>query len=132
MSPHQARRGPERRAETAGAVPGKGSHETELRAAARRRGLTMQELSDRMGVSTGYLSQVATGVRHWSPAMREKAEALLGEVPGQGVVHRQGIVVNGRSSYIRGAGTSPGHEHAGSGGTGGGVIRLHDPGGPWP
>ena len=89
------------RAETAGAGADRGGHETELRAAARRHGLTMQELADRMGVSTGYLSQVATGARPWSQAMREKAEALLGEVPAPGVVHRQGIVVNGGSSYIR-------------------------------
>ena len=87
--------------ETAGAVPGKGRYETELRAAARRRGLTMQELAAKMGVSAGYLSQIAKGARPWGPAMRKKAEALLGEVPGQGLVHRQGIVVNGGSSYIR-------------------------------
>ena len=55
----------------------------------------------RMGVSTGYLSPIANGGRPWTPAMREKAEALLGEVPGQGVVHRQGELVNGGSSYIR-------------------------------
>ena len=94
-------RSQEARGETAGAVPGKDRCETELRASARRRGLTMQELADRMGVSAGYLSQVAKGARPWSPAIREKAEALLGEVPAQGLVHRQGIVVNGGSSYIR-------------------------------
>ena len=33
--------------------------------------------------------------------MREKAAALLGDVPGQGVVYRQGGVVSGESSYIR-------------------------------
>ena len=75
--------------------------ETELRAAARRRGLTMQELAARMGVSTGYLSQISTGRRPWTPKMREKAAAVLGEVPGQGIVYRQGGVVSGESSYIR-------------------------------
>ena len=35
--------------------------ETELRAAARRRGLTMKELAAQMGVSSSYLSQIATG-----------------------------------------------------------------------
>ena len=75
--------------------------ETELRAAARRRGLTMQELAARMGVSAGYLSQIATGRRPWTPKMREKAAAVLGEVPGQGIVYRQGGVVTGESSYIR-------------------------------
>ena len=35
--------------------------ESELRAAARRRGLTMKELAVKMGVSAGYLSQIANG-----------------------------------------------------------------------
>ena len=61
----------------------------------------MQELATRMGVGSGYLSQIATGCRPWSPAMREKAEAVLGKVPGQGVVHTESGVVKGSSSYIR-------------------------------
>ena len=80
--------------ETAGA-------ESELRAAARRWGLTMQELAALMGVSAGYLSQIANGGRPWTPKMREKVAAVLGEVPGQGTVYRQGGVVTGESSYIR-------------------------------
>ena len=80
--------------ETAGA-------ESELRAAARRRGLTMKELAVMMGVSAGYLSQIASGGRPWTPKMREKAMAVLGEVPGQGTVYRQGGVVTGESSFIR-------------------------------
>ena len=75
--------------------------ETELRAAARRRGLTMQELADKMGVTAGYLSGLATGRKPWTPRMREKALAMLGEVPGQGIVYRQSGVVSGKSSYIR-------------------------------
>ena len=75
--------------------------ESELRAFARRRGLTMGELAAKMGVSPSHLSQVATGAKPWSQAMREKAEAVLGEVPGQGIVYRQGGVINGESSYIR-------------------------------
>ena len=75
--------------------------ETELRAAARRRGLTMKELAARMGVSANYLSQIANGGRPWTPKMREKAAAVLGEVPGQGIVYRQGGVVHGESSFIR-------------------------------
>ena len=35
--------------------------ESELRAAARRRGVTMKELAALMGVSAGYLSQIANG-----------------------------------------------------------------------
>ena len=58
--------------------------ETELRAAARRRGLTMKELADKMGVSAGYLSQIANGRRSWTPRMREKAEAVLERFPDRG------------------------------------------------
>ena len=80
--------------ETAGA-------ESELRAAARRRRLTMKELAAMMGVSAGYLSQIANGGRPWTLKMREKVAAVLGEVPGQGTVYRQGGVVTGESSFIR-------------------------------
>ena len=79
----------------------RGRAESELRAAARRRGLTMKELAARMGVSAGYLSQIANGRRQWTPKMREKVAAVLGEVPGQGIVYRQGGVVSGESSFIR-------------------------------
>ena len=75
--------------------------ETELRAAARRRGLTMKELAALMGVSPGYLSQVSTGRRPWTQTMRDKAMAVLGAVPGQGMVYRQASVVTGESSFIR-------------------------------
>ncbi len=78
-----------------------GRTESELRAAARRKGLTMQELADRMGVSTRYLSQVGNGHRSWSHAMKEKVTAVLGEVPGQGVVYRQGGYVSGETTCIR-------------------------------
>ena len=75
--------------------------ESELRAAARRHGLTMKELAHRMGISTRYLSMLSTGKVSWSPAMREKVIAVLGEVPGQGVVYRQGGPVGGESTCIR-------------------------------
>ena len=80
---------------------GRGKPESELRAAARRKGLTLKELADRMGVNYGYLSQVSTGSRPWSSMLRERAMAVLGEVPGQGVVYRQGGLVQGESSCIR-------------------------------
>ena len=92
---------PEIRARAAGPGSNLGKPESELRAAARRRGLTMKELAAKMGVSAGHLSQIATGGRPWTPKMREKAASVLGEVPGQGVVYRQGCVVSGESSYIR-------------------------------
>ena len=75
--------------------------ESELRAAARRRGLTMKELAAMMGVSSGYLSGLSTGRTPWTPKMREKAVAVLGEVPGQGTIYRQGGVVSSESSFIR-------------------------------
>ncbi len=79
----------------------KGKSETELRAAARRRGLTMRELAKKMGVSASYLSQVGTGKKPWTPNLREKAIAVLGEVPGQGIVYRQSDVVEEGSTFIR-------------------------------
>ena len=75
--------------------------ESELRAAARRRGLAMKELAALMGVSVGYLSGLSTGRTPWTPKMRENVAAVLGEVPGQGTVYRQGGVVTGESSFIR-------------------------------
>ena len=79
-----------------------GKPENELRAAARRKGLNLKELAALMGVSDRYLSQVGNGHRPWSPMMRERALAVLGEVPGQGVVYRQGgVVYGGESTYIR-------------------------------
>ena len=79
----------------------KGKPESELRAAARRHGLNLKELAVRMGVNYGYLSSVASGRRPWTPLLRERAMAVLGEVPGQGVVYRQGGLVEGESTCIR-------------------------------
>ena len=79
----------------------KGKPESELRAAARRHGLNLKELAGGMGVNYGYLSSVASGRRPWTPMLRERAMAVLGEVPGQGVVYRQGGLVQGESTCIR-------------------------------
>ncbi len=80
----------------------RGKPESELRAAARRHGLTLKELAHLMGVNYSYLCSVANGRRPWTPMLRERAMAVLGEVPGTGVVYRQGGVVQGsESSYIR-------------------------------
>ena len=54
-----------------------------------------------MGVNYGYLSSVASGRRPWTPLLRERAMAVLGEVPGQGVVYRRGGLVQGESTCIR-------------------------------
>ena len=76
-------------------------YESELRAAARRCGLTMSELAAELGVTRGYLSLLASGRRRWTTRMRDKALAALGEAPGQGLVYRQKDRVAGESSYIR-------------------------------
>lgn len=75
--------------------------ETEVHAAARRNGLTFGELATRMGVSKGYLSQIANGRRTWTPKTRAKVVAVLGEVPGQGKVRVRQEAVDGESTYIR-------------------------------
>ena len=80
---------------------GQGKPESELRAAARRKGLTLKQLAEKMGVSYGYVSQVSSGSRPWTPMLRERAMTVLGAVPGQGVVYRQGGVVTGESTCIR-------------------------------
>ncbi len=85
-------------AETGRAGPGR---ETALRAAARSRGLTMKELAVMIGVSPNHLSQIAAGGKRWTAATREKAEAVLGEVPAQGFVELREKVVEGESSRIR-------------------------------
>ena len=81
----------------------RGKPESELRAAARRKGLNLKQLADAMGVNYSYLCSVANGRRPWTPMLRERAIAVLGEVPGQGIVYRQGGVVEGRSesTYVR-------------------------------
>ena len=78
-----------------------GKTESELRAAARRHGYTLKQLADRMGVNYSHLCSVANGRRPWTPELRERAMAVLGEVPGQGIVYRQGGIVNGESTCIR-------------------------------
>ena len=79
----------------------RGRPESELRAAARRHGINLKELAAKMGVNYGYLSSVAGGRRPWTPLLRERAMAVLGEVPGQGIVYRQGGLVEGESTCIR-------------------------------
>ncbi len=75
--------------------------ESELRAAARRHGLTIEELAARMGVSRSHLSQIGTGKLRWTPKMRAKVMAVLGAVPGQGTVRVRQEEVDGESTYIR-------------------------------
>ena len=79
----------------------KGKPESELRAAARRHGYTLKELAALMGASYSHLCSVANGHRPWTPDLKEKVMAVLGEVPGQGIVYRRGGPVTGESSFIR-------------------------------
>ena len=81
---------------------GNGKPESELRAAARRQGLNLKELAALMGVGPSHLSQVARGKKPLTPKMRARIQAVLGQVPPQGVVHRPGgVVYGGQSTYIR-------------------------------
>ena len=76
--------------------------ESHLSVAARERGLNIKELAALMGVGPSHLSQVARGKKNLTAIMRGKIEAVLGHVPPQGVVHRQGGVVRGgESTYLR-------------------------------
>ncbi len=79
-----------------------GRAESHLAVAARERGLNLNELAALMGVGPSHLSQVARGRKNLTPFMRGKIEAVLGWVPPQGVVHRQGgVVKGGESTYLR-------------------------------
>ena len=91
----------ERPAQAGNEAANKGRPESELRASARRRGLSLKELASLMGVNYGHLCSVANGHRPWTPRMSERVRAVLGEVPGQGIVYRQGGAVTGESSVIR-------------------------------
>ena len=80
----------------------RGKAESELQAAARRHGFTLKQLAAKMSVNYSHLCAVANGRRPWTDWLREKVMEILGEVPGQGTVYRQGGVVHGgESSYIR-------------------------------
>ncbi len=79
-----------------------GRAESHLSVAARERGLNLKELAGLMGVGPSHLSQVARGKKTLTRYMRSRIEAVLGEVPPQGVVHRQGGVIHGgESTYLR-------------------------------
>ncbi len=79
-----------------------GRAESHLSVAARERGLNLKELAALMGVGPSHLSQVARGKKNLTPYMRARIETVLGHVPPQGVVHRQGgVVKGGESTYLR-------------------------------
>ena len=78
----------------------RGKPESELKAAARRHGLNLKELADRMGVNYGYLSSVASGRRPWTPLLRR--ETGHGG-PGRGP--RPGPPSTGRAASWKGEST---------------------------
>ena len=79
-----------------------GKAESHLSLAARERGLTMKELADLMGVGSYHLFQVARGHKKLTNNMRDKIVAVLGECPAQGIVYRQGgVVQGGQTTYVR-------------------------------
>ena len=78
--------------------------ETELRAAARRRGITTKELAAKMGVSYSYVTQVARGRQSMGVKVQARIESALqapAKVAPARCANRQGCVVSGESSYIR-------------------------------
>ena len=101
---HDGNSMPAQQVQAGSRMASQGKPESELRAAARRHGLTLKELAALMGVSYSHLCSVGNGHRPWTPDLREKVMAVLGEVPGQGVVYRQGGVVTSESSVISGRG----------------------------
>ena len=92
---------PERQAQADNQAASRGKPESELKAAARKHGLTVKEVAALMGVNYAHLCAVANGHRPWTPTLREKVAAVLGEVPGQGTVYRRGGLVQGESTGIR-------------------------------
>jgi len=94
--------GNDSRTDFTGETAATGRAESHLSLAARERGLNINELAALMGVGASHLSQVARGKKNLTPYMRGKIEAVLGHVPPQGVVHRQGGVLHGgKSTYLR-------------------------------
>ena len=104
-----------------------GKPESELRAAARRHGLTLKELAAKMGVSYGYLSSVSAGAGLVSDAAG-KGCGGAGRGPGAGGRLPAGRPGEGGEQLHPGAGPGDGHEPEGPGGVGRGECRLHEPG----
>ena len=66
--------------------------------------MSMQDLADRVGVSYGYMSQVARGHSNMGVKVQARVESALqapAKVAPAQCANRQGCVVSGESSYIR-------------------------------
>ena len=86
--------------------------ESELRAAARRRGLTMKELAAMMGVSAGYLSQLANGAYAVDSEDAGEGHGGAGRGPRPGDRLPPGRRRDRREQLHQGARPHPGHDHA--------------------
>ena len=75
-----------------------------IRERARELGLTQKDLAHRLGVSVGYMSEVARGRKNMSPALQAQVERALGgpvEIAPAECANRHDGPVQGESSYIR-------------------------------
>ena len=75
-----------------------------IRERARTLGVSMQDLADRVGVSYGYMSQVARGRGNMGVKVQARVESALqapAKVAPAQCANRQGCAVTGESSYIR-------------------------------
>ena len=84
-----------------GVVTGESSF---IRERARVMGMSMQDLADRVGVSYGYMSQVARGHSNMGVKVQARVESALqapAKVAPAQCANRQGCVVSGESSNIR-------------------------------
>ena len=103
----------------------KGKPESELRATARRHGLNLKDLADRMGVNYGYLSSVASGRRPWSSHAAGEGHGGPGRGPRPGVrLPPGGHRAKGESTFIRERARAAGPEPEGVGPPGGGVGQA--------
>ena len=110
----------------------KGKPESELRAAARRHGLNLKELADRMGINYGYLSSVASGRRPLDSPAAGEGHGGPGRGPGAGHRLPPGRP-RGRGEHLHsGARPGAGPDPEGPGPAGGGIGRLHVGGGAGP
>ena len=104
----------EKAAAVLGEVPGQGivyrqggvvhGESSFIRERARVMGMSMQDLADRVGVSYGYMSQVARGHSNMGVKVQARVESALqapAKVAPAQCANRQGCVVSGESSYIR-------------------------------
>ena len=76
-----------------------------IRERARELGMSQKDLAQRVGVSSGYMSDVSRGRRNMSPAVQARVESVLGgpwrSRPPSAPTARRSGEREGESSYIR-------------------------------